>query len=64
MFLNKFDLLEKKLAAGLKINKYLPSFGERENAASVLARCAFSLPFCQSSCALDLSRDSAGTVRG
>ncbi|TBU47929.1 G-alpha-domain-containing protein [Dichomitus squalens] len=37
LFLNKYDLLEKKLAAGVKINKYLPSFAERENSATVLA---------------------------
>ena len=39
MFLNKYDLLEAKLASGVKVNKYLPSFGERENSAPVLARC-------------------------
>ncbi|KAH9930402.1 G-alpha-domain-containing protein [Epithele typhae] len=38
LFLNKFDLLEKKINAGVKVNKYLPSFGERENDAQVLAR--------------------------
>ena len=39
MFLNKFDLLVEKLSMGVKINKYLPSFAERENSAPVLARC-------------------------
>ena len=39
VFLNKFDLLVEKLSMGVKINKYLPSFAERENSAPVLARC-------------------------
>ncbi|KAI1784642.1 G-alpha-domain-containing protein [Ganoderma leucocontextum] len=38
LFLNKFDLLEKKLANGARVNKYLPSFAERENTALTLAR--------------------------
>ena len=41
VFLNKFDLLEKKLASGTKVNKYLPSFADRENNAPTLARCEF-----------------------
>ena len=39
VFLNKYDLLEKKLASGTKVNKYLPSFADRENNAATLARC-------------------------
>ena len=42
MFLNKFDLLEKKLEAGVKVNRFLPSFAERENSAPILARCAYT----------------------
>ncbi|EMD34541.1 heterotrimeric G-protein alpha subunit [Gelatoporia subvermispora B] len=38
LFLNKFDLLERKLQSGVQVRKYLPSFGERENAAPVLAK--------------------------
>ncbi|TFK81584.1 G-alpha-domain-containing protein [Polyporus arcularius HHB13444] len=38
LFLNKYDLLEAKLANGVKVNRYLPSFGDRENSAPVLAR--------------------------
>ncbi|RPD53456.1 G-alpha-domain-containing protein [Lentinus tigrinus ALCF2SS1-7] len=41
LFLNKYDLLEVKLANGVKVNRYLPSFGERENTAPVLARYLF-----------------------
>ena len=43
VFLNKFDLLEQKLRNGVKVNKYLPSFGDRENTAPVLARCMLFL---------------------
>lgn len=39
MFLNKYDLLEKKLEGGTRVNKYLPSFADRENDAATLARC-------------------------
>ena len=42
VFLNKFDLLEKKLEAGVKVNRFLPSFAERENSAPILARCAYT----------------------
>ncbi|KII91425.1 hypothetical protein PLICRDRAFT_507933 [Plicaturopsis crispa FD-325 SS-3] len=31
IFLNKCDLLDRKLRQGVKINKYLPSYGDREN---------------------------------
>lgn len=41
MFLNKYDLLEQKLQNGVKVNRYLPSFGDRENSGPVLARCAY-----------------------
>ncbi|OCH86407.1 P-loop containing nucleoside triphosphate hydrolase protein [Obba rivulosa] len=38
LFLNKYDLLERKLQSGIQVKKYLPSFGERENSAPVLAK--------------------------
>jgi len=31
LLLNKTDLLKKKLAAGRKVRKYIPSYGERPN---------------------------------
>ncbi|KAG6826382.1 hypothetical protein H0H92_016045 [Tricholoma furcatifolium] len=31
LFLNKVDLLKKKLAAGRKVRKYIPSYGDRPN---------------------------------
>ena len=44
VFMNKCDLLEKKLKAGVKVNKYIPRYGERENSMPIFARCAY-LPF-------------------
>ncbi|KAH9848956.1 G-alpha-domain-containing protein [Lenzites betulinus] len=38
LFLNKYDLLDKKLRSGVQVRKYLPSYGERENSAPVVAR--------------------------
>jgi len=38
IFLNKMDLLEKKLASGIKINHYLSSFSRRENDANVFMK--------------------------
>ncbi|KAI0634650.1 G-alpha-domain-containing protein [Trametes polyzona] len=38
LFLNKCDLLEKKIASGVSIQKYLPSYGKRENSAKALAK--------------------------
>ncbi|OSX63793.1 hypothetical protein POSPLADRAFT_1169191 [Postia placenta MAD-698-R-SB12] len=38
LFLNKYDLLARKLKSGVKVKKYLSSFGDRENSAAVLAK--------------------------
>ncbi|KAI0366082.1 G-alpha-domain-containing protein [Pilatotrama ljubarskyi] len=38
LFLNKYDLLDKKLRSGISVKRYLPSFGDRENSAPVLAQ--------------------------
>lgn len=43
VFLNKVDLLEEKLARGVQVYKYLPSYGERKNEVPVLVRCALCL---------------------
>ena len=40
MFLNKYDLLEKKLESGVPAKKFMPSFGDRDNTAGVFAKCA------------------------
>lgn len=39
MFLNKCDLLEKKLKAGARVNKYIPRYGDKENKMSVFGKC-------------------------
>lgn len=39
VFLNKCDLLEKKLKAGAKVKKYIPRYGDRENKATVFGKC-------------------------
>jgi len=41
LLLNKCDLLEKKLAAGVQVKEFLPSFGDRANEASVVVKCKF-----------------------
>ncbi|KZT66608.1 G-alpha-domain-containing protein [Daedalea quercina L-15889] len=38
LFLNKYDLLARKLKGGVTIRKYLSSFGDRENTAPVFAK--------------------------
>ena len=40
LFLNKCDLLEKKLASGVKVSRYVPSFGDRRNDAATVTHCA------------------------
>ena len=45
VFLNKFDLLEKKLEGGLKASDYLTNYGDRPNNAQVFAKCTFPTPF-------------------
>jgi len=41
LFLNKIDLLDRKLRSGMKINAYLPSYGERSNDTGNVVRCEF-----------------------
>ena len=44
VFMNKCDLLEKKIRKGVSVKKYLPSYGERSNDAAVFTKCGgFSL---------------------
>lgn len=38
-FLNKCDLLKKKLKSGVMIKTYLPSYGERSNDGPVFVKC-------------------------
>lgn len=41
LFLNKFDLLAKKLKRGVKIRDYISSYGDRENDPEVAVKCTF-----------------------
>lgn len=53
VFMNKYDLLSRKIKHGAVIKEHLPSFGERDNTAKEFARCTcltsfhyHSLPHC------------------
>ena len=39
LFLNKCDLLRRKLKRGVKVNQYLPSFGDRPNEVMTVIKC-------------------------
>ncbi|KAL4252694.1 P-loop containing nucleoside triphosphate hydrolase [Abortiporus biennis] len=38
LFMNKYDLLEKKLKSGVQINHYLTSYGDRDNEAGTFSK--------------------------
>lgn len=47
VFLNKCDILASKLASGIRLTKYVRSFGERPNDAETAEKCALLfLMFC------------------
>ena len=39
LFLNKCDILESKLKSGVRLQKYVRSFGERPNEPEVAQKC-------------------------
>jgi hypothetical protein len=41
LFLNKCDLLKGKLKSGIKVQPFLPSFGERANDAPTVLGCVY-----------------------
>ena len=43
LFLNKCDLLEQKLRAGVKVRTHVPSFGNRSNDVETVKKCERSL---------------------
>lgn len=43
LFLNKCDLLEKKLRSGVALKKYMPSYGERANDKAAVTECEFGV---------------------
>lgn len=45
LFLNKCDLLERKLDAGVRLAKYVKSYGDRSNDLETASKCESSLSF-------------------
>lgn len=45
LFLNKCDLLKKKLAAGIKVNKHVTSYGTRPNDYENVSKCELVTDF-------------------
>jgi guanine nucleotide-binding protein alpha-1 subunit len=43
IFLNKCDILQKKLEAGIRVCDHLPSYGERPNEGASVIKCALFL---------------------
>lgn len=43
LFLNKCDILESKLKSGVRLSKYVRSFGERANDPEVAQKCESSI---------------------
>lgn len=41
LFLNKCDLLKRKLKRGIKVNRYLPNYGSRPNDTIDVLKCTF-----------------------
>ena len=41
LFLNKCDILESKLKSGVRLQKYVRSFGERPNDPEVAQKCGY-----------------------
>jgi hypothetical protein len=39
LFLNKCDLLERKLAAGARVSQYMLSYGDRPNEYEAVSKC-------------------------
>lgn len=42
LFLNKCDLLKRKLKSGVMVKDYLPSYGDRANDPSTVTKCLCS----------------------
>jgi hypothetical protein len=39
LFLNKCDILRRKLKRGIKVNQFLPNFGDRPNEVMTVVKC-------------------------
>ena len=44
LFLNKCDLLDTKLKSGIRLAKYVRSFGDRSNDLDTVAKCTCRTP--------------------
>ena len=44
LFLNKYDLLAKKLNRGVKVREYISSFADRENTPEAVVKCTCPFP--------------------
>ena len=44
LFLNKYDLLAKKLKRGVKVRDYIASYAGRENTPEAAVKCTCPLP--------------------
>jgi hypothetical protein len=44
IFLNKIDLLQKKIESGIMVNRYLPSYADRPNETMSVVKCAYPFP--------------------
>lgn len=44
LFLNKCDLLRRKLKRGVRVNQYLPSYGDRPNEVNPVIKCKLCYP--------------------
>jgi guanine nucleotide-binding protein alpha-1 subunit len=44
LFLNKVDLLERKLASGILVRDFVPSFGDRSNDIDTVKKCKWLSP--------------------
>lgn len=45
IFLNKCDILEKKLNAGVRVSKYVRSYGDRPNDLDTVSKCQYRFPW-------------------
>jgi guanine nucleotide-binding protein subunit alpha len=44
LFLNKCDLLDKKIRRGMRVKDYIPSYGDRTNDSATVMKCRFEFP--------------------
>jgi hypothetical protein len=47
LFLNKCDIMDSKLRSGIRLAKYIRSYGERPNDLDNASKCELTLFLCQ-----------------